>query len=113
MFRSASPALKLVCTSIIIALMVSAVLALSTGGIFCDEQPVSAPARTAISAASRQRILSMLVLPLSWPRRLIPQQLVDRRLGAGTLVDGLHDHRAVGRRQARVVGVWPGAGHDD
>src|SRR5579872_7189380 len=43
----------------------------------------------------------------------IPQQLVDRGLGAGAFVYGLHDHRAIGGGQRGIVGVGPAAGDDD
>ena len=40
---------------------------------------------------------------------LVPEQLVDAGLGPGAFVDGLHDHRAVGGRQA-LVRAGAGAG---
>src|SRR5215510_9254464 len=55
-------------------------------------------------------------LTLHLAPRSIPEKLVDRGLGAGSLINGLHDHGAIKRRARRAVRqqfAWYGSRHHD
>src|SRR5215469_959019 len=63
----------------------------------CFNSPSSTPSAPASAGVTDgQRIRSRAMASASVTRS-VPQQLVDRGLGAGALVDPLHDHGAGGR----------------
>src|SRR6185312_13715933 len=75
----------------------------------------SAPASAGVTDGQRTRSRVMETASFIARLVLIPQQFVDAGLGAGALVDALHDHGAGGRRAGLAVRqrlAGQGAGND-